>query len=365
MEIISDGIRNGKIPFPYQHLFLESPEIMFQRLKEYKPIIKKYNGKLHGYYPKFSIYKSNSYKIVQDKTHYWKMNVLSDMFNENVRLDGKPIYYDFTGNEAWIQLSDEIAEDYYQSPELSNAIVNYLEKGVPLQPEHYQQMSDLFFHKIRLPTIFKLGWAVGILSHLFSNLENIKWLDISAGYGDRLLVACSHNMIYHGYDPNIDLEKGHDEIIAKFGDKEKQIIKYEPFEDAVLDYKNYDIIFTSPPFYILETYSNLSNQSIIKYPEFDSWMINFLFKSIQKAWNSLKIGGYLALHISDTTYYQICEPMNLFIEDLPGSWFVEIFGVMSKNPTYKPQPVWIWEKTDNIQVSAGRLGKLYPQYLIK
>ena len=66
------------------------------------------------------------------------------------------------------------------------------------------------------------------------DLAGYKWLDISAGWGDRLIAAISLDMEYLGYDPNVKLEPGHTAIIEKFGNKDKQKICYEPFETATI-----------------------------------------------------------------------------------------------------------------------------------
>src|ERR1019366_7352669 len=133
---------------------------------------------------------------------------------------------------------------------------------------------------------------------------------ISAGWGDRIFTACAMDMHYLGFDPNVALRFGHNELIDMVGGldskgKPKQKIIYEPFErseELITEYVKsnglFDICMTSPPFYIIERY-NGENQSTASYPEFKQWMVKFLFKSLNIAWKNLNENGYLAINISN------------------------------------------------------------------
>ena len=48
-------------------------------------------------------------------------------------------------------------------------------------------------------------------------------------------------------------------------------------EDKILS--KYNILYTSPPFFDLEIYSNEETQSNNRYKELDTWLDKFLFKS--------------------------------------------------------------------------------------
>jgi DNA methylase. len=61
----------------------------------------------------------------------------------------------------------------------------------------------------------------------------------------------------------------------------------------------FDLIFTSPPYFDKEKYNQSELQSYKMYKEFDSWMQNFLFKTIELRTKNLKSGGYLVINISD------------------------------------------------------------------
>jgi hypothetical protein len=191
--------------------------------------------------------------------------------------------------------------------------------------------------------IFNPTWGVALIREVRGkNYHGQKWLDISSGWGDRLLVAMALGIEYTGFDPNTELEKGHSEMIKDFGDAKQHRVYYQPFESAELQNNTYDFCFTSTPYFKLELYTNLPGQSVDSFNTFDSWMKNFLFVSISKAWNALKSGGHLMLHLGDTKEYKMAEPANLYIKSFPDAIWEGVIGLAGEN-AYR-RPVWIWKK---------------------
>lgn len=135
-----------------------------------------------------------------------------------------------------------------------------------------------------------------------------KWLDISAGWGDRLLSALLYKPLelYCGVDPNPCLHPCYNKMIKTFGSSNtKYILIEDGFETAKLPDTTFDLIFSSPPFFDLEIYSNASTNSITKYQSQELWFNEFLMKSIHKAINYLSVKGYLVLYMGEaqgTTY---------------------------------------------------------------
>ena len=96
-----------------------------------------------------------------------------------------------------------------------------------------------------------------------------------------------------------------------------------------IDYpQNYfDICFTSPPYFKAEKYSDDEKQSWKNYNSQKNWLEGFLFTTLEKAWNSLREGGYLVINISDiydTTFsdrrrFNICDPMTNFVKNKTSS----------------------------------------------
>jgi hypothetical protein len=186
--------------------------------------------------------------------------------------------------------------------------------------------------------------------------KRLRWLDMSAGWGDRLFTACALEMDYLGFDPNENLKRGHSEMIKMFGSKgeERQRVVYKPFEVSeeivAEDAKRngyFDISLLSPPFYIIERYNGIG-QSTDSYPEFNDWMVKFLFRSLFIIWNNLKNGGYLAINIANIRNCDMVAPMQMFIEDfLYGCNWEGIITFSGRGTQDVPGSVYVWRKVDH------------------
>jgi len=184
-------------------------------------------------------------------------------------------------------------------------------------------------------------------------------LDFSSGWGDRLSGAMASSSVqkYVGIDPNSELYDGYGKQIELFSNKETVTI-CKPAEEAIESIENFspDLVFTSPPYFIVERYSKDSSQSWQRYKKLDAWMNEFLYKAISDSWSILRSGGHLAINISDVycnhVVNKICDPMNDFISTLSGSKKVDNLNYrMSKRLNSKSdkrgifvEPIWCWQK---------------------
>ena len=129
-------------------------------------------------------------------------------------------------------------------------------------------------------------------------------------------------------------------------------------EEIIID-EEFDLVFTSPPYFDKEKYDEGDEQSYKMYKKFDDWMENFLFKAIELRTAPLKIGGYLAINISDIytrkKHYKICDKMNDYIASTNNFEYIGAMGLrMPKRPMSKSfnnvgiygEPIWIWQKTN-------------------
>ncbi len=149
--------------------------------------------------------------------------------------------------------------------------------------------------------------------HPIDNLLNIikvfkpkKMLDMCAGWGDRLIAATIYGETdYIGVDPNSELKSRYKQIIDDFGSKDhKYEIISEPFEKCnlkpyVTECDLFDLMLSSPPYFISEKYSDEPTQSL-NYKTIDSWFEKFMYPSIDKIYSVLRDYGYMCLIINDT-----------------------------------------------------------------
>ena len=199
---------------------------------------------------------------------------------------------------------------------------------------------------------------------IYDRYEPKKVLDLSMGWGDRILGAYTSNTVekYVGFDPNMNLMEGYsDQIKFYHGIDPAKKISFNLYangsEDDIMLNDEFDMIFTSPPYYDKEKYDKGKNQSYIKYPDFDSWMKDFLMESIISKSKFLRSGGLLIINISDIytrkKHYPICDLMNDMIIQTNDFDYHGCIGLkMPKRPMSKSankagifgEPVWIHRK---------------------
>lgn len=330
-----DLVIKGEIWFPFQKYFRGTPDILFANLKTIDLPIVQGAYRLHSYYPQYGTYMPPKFRgvpviISGTRETYEIADVLSDHFIEHIRLKAKR--YD--------QIRS-ILECWTLEPCLKEIMKVALNKPI-INP---RTLRDAIYESTPETKIFNPTWAKALLKLVMGdNLSRKKWLDISAGWGDRLLAAMSLDMDYTGYDPNLELKDGHSEMINLFGDPKRHQVIYEPFEKGTIPDGPYDVVLSSPPYFNIEEYApNQEGQSIVSYPNFDQWMVWFLFASLTKAWENLKEDGYLILHLGDAKTIRTSEAANIFIENyLPGASWEGVIGLQGE--AGYPRPVWVWKK---------------------
>ena len=185
--------------------------------------------------------------------------------------------------------------------------------------------------------------------HISQDVLNV--YDPSAGWGGRILGAMSSfkRIHYIGTDPNTDnfideLGKTRYEYVASFFNNEvletnsfweEDKNSYHLFQDGSENignnpefqtYKgNLDLVFTSPPYFDREQYSEDEEQSYKLYPKYDSWRDGFLRPTLTTAFEYLKSNRYLLWNISDIKigkdkYHPLEQDSIDIIESLGGEY---------------------------------------------
>jgi len=151
--------------------------------------------------------------------------------------------------------------------------------------------------------LFCTNFRISLCLEVLELFKPAKWLDISAGWGDRLISALlsPHVQVYCGVDPNSCLHPGYQSIIKHLDpahQKQCTLIQ-DGFETANLPDIKFDLVFSSPPFFNLEVYSKETTDSLVQYSSIETWFSGFLMPSITKSLNYLAPGGYLVLYIAE------------------------------------------------------------------
>jgi 16S rRNA G966 N2-methylase RsmD len=186
-------------------------------------------------------------------------------------------------------------------------------------------------------------------SKLFFKFMNSKIvLDPSSGWGDRILGAAASGVVktYHGVDPNPSLRKSYDEIIRFIKlngvEGDYQIIT-DDFLEVEIDEETYDTVFTSPPYFSYEIYTEDQKQSISGRVTVQDWLNGFFFPYLEKAWRGLKLKGIFAIYIADTRAGKYVEKMYDHVTNVLHGNFRGIIAVTNPSLDHG-YPIWIWRR---------------------
>lgn len=130
-------------------------------------------------------------------------------------------------------------------------------------------------------------------------------LDFSSGWGGRCLAAMSLGIPYYGIDANKKLEKGYKDMVRLLDPDAKVKMTFAPSETVDFSKFKYDLVFTSPPYFMLEEY-----QGMPAYEQEQGFLDKFFVPVLKKAWSGLPTGGHLALNMPEDMYKAVrgCFP---------------------------------------------------------
>jgi len=138
-------------------------------------------------------------------------------------------------------------------------------------------------------------------------------VDFSAGYGARLLgfMASGTSGIYNGFEPYTKSYNGLNKMAGECSstaniDRNRVNLINKPFEECELNFSS-DLIFSSPPYYDLEIYTNEDTQSIKRYPDYSVWLDKFWGEVVRKCYSSLRENGYFIYSIGNYRDYDLIK----------------------------------------------------------
>jgi tRNA G10 N-methylase Trm11 len=158
-------------------------------------------------------------------------------------------------------------------------------------------------------------------------------LDPFAGFGGRMAAAMIAGVDYTGYDTNVELKRGYEQLKREMG---KMVVSGQQeihFQDSsVVDFRSislYDMVLTSPPYDNTEIYPHQPYRTISEWDTF----YNIVFTS---AWDGLVDGGVYAINISSAIYERVLKP-------LIGNAHEERILKKSSRNSYQ-EMIYIWKK---------------------
>lgn len=283
-------------------------------------------------------FKNYGYILLEDNPEDNKeLNYLTDYFTLEERIKAS-----FINNKSPIEYFKENKKEIIKNLNLKsiNEIVNI---------DDWFKFDKYMFDHVRFTNNFRISVILKILNVF----KPTKWLDISSGWGDRLISAILSPTIkkYYSTDPNLDLHKHYDDIREKFNVSKKDYkIKKTGFEKLKIKDYDFDFIFSSPPFFKTEKYSDYPDDSLVNFDSEKDWYENFLLFSIIKALKHLKVNCYFILnmkfHSNKDSYLsnqRLITDLNK-IENLKNCGSIYYFN----HHNYKPRELFVFKKLGDI-----------------
>lgn len=309
--------------FPYYKYYISKENILklLTKLGNYNPVLLKYNPvskKINKFNGKLVIFKEEYQK---NKELYQ----ITDYFSQSCRLK---CLNNLKSKETPLEFFERNKEKIY----------NKLKSDIS-----YSAISEYLYKNTKQCTNFNTTVVVSLLK--FFNVK--RYLDPSAGWGDRLIGAIAHGCEYTGVDPSNCMNPIYHEMIKNLVPRIKQskyqIIK-NGFEEVEIKKDHYDFVFTSPPFNF-ELYENDKGQSVEKFNTLDRWLNGFLFPLINKSFESLITNGHFGIYISDYTGISFIEKMFKYIsENIKGFKYQGDIHFWTPENKKVIRTIFIWKK---------------------
>ena len=145
------------------------------------------------------------------------------------------------------------------------------------------------------------------------NGEKINCLDTSMGFGSRMSAVLLSGHNYCGFDPNIflfsRLKKYKQFLIENniLSQTQKCGLYSHGSEvyDGLLE-NTFDVSFTSPPYFNLETYGDDNYSSSKNYHNYSMWVKEFVQPTVINTCAYLKNGGYAMINIKNLNKKETC-----------------------------------------------------------
>jgi hypothetical protein len=197
---------------------------------------------------------------------------------------------------------------WYSREHLRKAVRFQLAVGDPITPVRVFRAVQAI---VRGPTNFRPALAKAIVEAFCPPGGTV--LDPCAGYGGRCAGTLAAGRAYFGVDPHPDAGKAHRGLHEILGGSFTFL--NVPFEDASLDGVQADLVFTSPPYFSVERYSDDTTQSWVRYPTWDEWVRGFLHPVVLGAYGCLKPGGMMCVNAKAVRYGRKVYPIgDVFVD---------------------------------------------------
>lgn len=176
-------------------------------------------------------------------------------------------------------------------------------------------------------------------------------LDMSMGFGGRLLGAIKAKVNYIGFDPSTPTVRGLTNLAIDFGGYIHTSLNKLGSEFIDLPKNSIDFAFTSPPYYDTEKYTTEPTQSYMKYRTKDEWLVDYLGATFYNVRECLVDGGYMAINIANVKSYSNLEHdavkmalMSGFVLDHTLKLSLSNSSFVAGKSAFKYEPIFVFKK---------------------
>lgn len=163
--------------------------------------------------------------------------------------------------------------------------------------------------------------------------------DPCAGWGSRMLGACSQGCRYVGCDTNPRLQPVYAELIDELGLDAEVLLQ----DSANVDMSGYDMVYTSPPYWYVKDKRPVEQyEDMPSYKNREEFINEFFLAMFERCWNGLNPGGVLCLNIPPCMY-----------EHLPPCDEVRELITRNKRRSKNRDMVYIWKKTERLTIQPS------------
>jgi tRNA G10 N-methylase Trm11 len=167
-------------------------------------------------------------------------------FEERLKVKNKNgvSFYDFLNN-----IDDYGEKKYIQT------LLNYVKEHNRYNDNYYGRMYYIYGIAFGRFSPFKVLNAV----EMYMMFTPKTVFDPFMGWGGRLLGALACDVNYIGCDSNVDLKEPYEKLMKDFGEKSDSSVKLYFQDICSLDLSEleYDMVFTSPPYFNIEQYPHM------------------------------------------------------------------------------------------------------------
>jgi hypothetical protein len=265
--------------------------------------------------------------------------VLMEYFQEDARnkcnREGYPSPWDVYINPEYnVQWVKEYYHNILQGDVYSEDTIRSLRKTI------YKKNCDAFPANLAL-------W-------LMNKWKPKKILMMCGAWGDEIIatMAYGQHTLLTAVDPNKAAVENWYDMINYYDPENVDKYKFhiKPFEEVVLtpEESGFDLMYSSPPYFTAEHYSEDEGQSYLKFRTREDWLVGFLRPSLEKVWALMNFNGVVVLALNDVIIdgveVRLVQPMHDIMDSFQDSKYIGTYGFKKMKSQKNYQPLFCWKK---------------------